>query len=206
MFAKKSYIAASILIVISPIFRTSPACAQSSTPHEYRVKAAFIYQFVNFIDGWKFQNENGDRSIFLGVIGDNPFHDAFEPLKDKQIKNRYVTIKYFKGLSELDIVDETMNRHPDIEEIQKCDIVFICSSEKQYLTNILNSIRYERILTISETEDFLEKGGILNFCVEKNKIRFETNTAGAHREKLNIRSKLLRLAKRILTTDNVEER
>ena len=50
------------------------------------------------------------------------------------------------------------------------------------------------MLTVADTEGFLEAGGIVNFVTEESNIRFEINTAAAKRAKLAIRSKLLRLA------------
>jgi hypothetical protein len=209
MFVKKSYIIVFIILGVGFISRTAPAGKQSTAHHEYRVKAAFMYQFVNFIDGWKFQqgdNKDSNRPIGIGVVGNSPFQDAFEPLKDKQVKGREVTIQYFKGLSEFDGEDEKTGHHPKLEKMKQCDLLFICSSEKHCIDKILDPVRYERVLTIADTPGFIESGGILNFIVEKNKVRFEINTAGAHRAKLEIRSKLLRLAKRVLTTDDVEEK
>jgi hypothetical protein len=209
MSARKSYITAFILLVTGSASLTGPAVAESKASHEYCIKAAFMHQFVNFIDGWKFQqedNQDDDRPILIGVIGDSPFEDAFEPLQHKKAKGRNVTIRYFKGFSQLDDRDDKTNPHSEIENIKQCDVLFICSSEEHYIDNILDPIRHERILTIADTPGFIERGGILNFIVEKNKVCFEINTAGAYRAKLKIRSKLLRLAKRIVTTDNVEDK
>jgi hypothetical protein len=47
-------------------------------------------------------------------------------------------------------------------------------------------------------EDFLKTGGIINFLMEDEKVRFEIHNTAAKRDKLNIRSKLLRLAKRTI--------
>ena len=204
-------ILAACLLILSTVQQTR---AEEVPYEEYEIKAAFMYQFVNFIDGWRFQQKSGEgsgenpdnnRAITIGIIGKNPFQDAFIPLKEKQIKDRKVVVKYFKGLSELNSADEKVTLHPEIDRIKQCDLLFICSSEHQYIEDILNPIRRELILTIADTQDFVESGGVINFIIDKNKVRFEINTAAAHRAKLKIRSKLLRLAKRILENDNVEE-
>jgi hypothetical protein len=203
------------ILSISAVPGALSADTQSETPYEYRIKASFMYQFVNFIDGWKFQKDSegdkgestdSDKPIIIGIIGKNPFRDAFVPLKDKKANNKKVILKYFKGFSEFDEGDEKITLHPDIENIKQCDLLFICSSEKQYIRNILEPIQNERILTVADTQGLLEKGVIINFIVEKNRVRFEVNTAGAGRAKLIIRSKLLRLAKRIIMKDDIEEK
>ena len=190
------------------------AGAEEATYKEHEIKAAYIFKFVNFIDGWRFQQESGEdkekdagkeRSIIIGVIGRNPFRGAFVPYKDKQVKNRKIIVKYYKGYSELNSNDEKVTIHPRIKQIKQCDLLFICSSEKDYIDNILDPIRHERILTISEIPGFLESGGIINFVMERDMVRFEINTAGVNRAKLQIRSKMLRLAKRIITKDDIDE-
>src|SRR4030042_438568 len=200
-----------LLAVICTMPGLSLAGANSASSHEYRIKAAFMFQFVNFVDGWKFQQEagegqgNSEKTIVLGIIGEDPFKDAFKPLMDKTVKDRKITIKHFKGFSKLKSLDKQVTIHPEIEEIKKCDLVFVCPSEQQYFDEILDPLRNESILTIADTQNFLEQGGVINFIIEKSKVRFEINIAGAKRAKMAIRSKLLRLATQIIMDDNVEE-
>jgi hypothetical protein len=188
----------------------STATSDSASSYEYRIKATFIYQFVNFIDGWKFQQEKDDNKdkekiILLGIIGKDPFGDAFKPLADKTSKDRKIKVRRFEGFSKYKSQDDDVTVHPQIDQLKKCDILFVCSSEQKYISIILSPIRNERILTIANTEGFLEKGGIMNFIIEKSKVRFEINTEGARRAKLTIRSKLLRLATRVIMEDEVED-
>ncbi len=192
----------------------SPAAAQSTSNYEYRLKATFMYQFVNFIDGWKFQQEknennnnkeNKEKIILLGIIGKDPFRDAFKPLMEKTVRDRKIKVRRFEGFSKLKSQDENVTVHPKTDQIKKCDLLFVCSSEQQYTNEILDPLRNEKILTIAETEGFLEKGGIINFIIEKSKVHFEINVVGAKRAKLTIRSKLLRLATRVIMEDDVED-
>lgn len=208
-------VAIATLVAACAALFTSPADAQQTPTYEYRVKAAFMFNFIKFIDGWKFQKEasedngndaNSNKPIVIGIIGEDPFKDAFEPLKDRLVKNRKVTIKYLKGFSVLKKQDQQITIHPDIEEIRKCDLIFICSSEEQYIDNILGPIRNESILTVADTQGFLEKGCIINFIIEKHKVYFEFNATSAKRANLTIRSKLLRLAKRVIEKDAGEEK
>ena len=54
------------------------------------------------------------------------------------------------------------------------------------------------VLTVGEIDGFLESGGIINFIMEDEKVRFEINNTSARESELEIRSKLLRLAKRVI--------
>jgi hypothetical protein len=203
------------LLVIYLFSSTSAAASGSQSSYEYRIKATFIYQFVNFIDGWKFEqekdgndknNENKEKTVLLGIIGKDPFGEAFKPLMEKPVRDRKFKIRRFEGFSKLKSQDENVTVHPEIDEIKKCDLIFVCSSERQYIDKILDPISNERILTVADMENFLEQGGIVNFIIEKSKVRFEINVVAAKRAKLTIRSKLLRLATEIIMKDEVEDK
>ena len=70
------------------------------------------------------------------------------------------------------------------------------------LKEIINLVNGYGILTVGETSDMLESGGVVNFLVEKNKVRFEINLTAARDEKLTIRSQLLRLATKVIDEKN----
>jgi YfiR/HmsC-like len=186
--------------------------ADSATDREYRLKAAFLYSFMMFVEGGRFQWKSDDQEpsdpnehVQIGIIGHAPFGNAFEPLKNKKIKNRAVTIKWFKGLAELAETDgRRPQQHPQIEAIRQCHLLFICSSEKAHIDILLSPIRTLGMLTVADMPGFLEAGGMVNFVIEDKKVRFEINSAAAKRARLQIRAKLLRLARRVITHDAFE--
>jgi hypothetical protein len=76
-------------------------------------------------------------------------------------------------------------------------MVFISRSEDKHLPTILASLKTAPVLTIGEADDFLGSGGIIRFCLEGNKVRFEINREAAESAKLRISAKLLLLARNI---------
>lgn len=54
------------------------------------------------------------------------------------------------------------------------------------------------VLTVGERDNFAQDGGMIGFCLEQNKIRFEINLDAAERAKLRISSRLLALAKTVI--------
>jgi len=193
-----------IFVVLALALFAAPIATQakddSAQSREYQIKAAFLYNFIKFVDWPKEKIPDSNEPITIGIIGKNPFDDAFEPIKDKHVKGRGVVIKRFKGFEELKKTGEKdkSGLHPEIDAIRKCHLLFICSSEKQNLPKIISSVKGHSVLTVGETPGFLEAGGIINFLIEQKKIRFEINLTAAKRENLKIRSQLLRLAKRVL--------
>jgi hypothetical protein len=188
-------------------------CAETANDREYHLKAAFLYNFVMFVDGERFKwetkaqdPEDPNDRIQIGIIGKAPFDDAFEALKNKKIRDRSVVVKKFKGLSELaDDEGRYPEQHPQLDAIRQCHVLFICGSERAHIETLLRPLRTAGILTVADSPGFLEAGGMINFVIEQKKVRFEVNTAAAGRAKLQIRAKLLRLAKRVILHDAFEE-
>lgn len=187
---------------------TAPgARADSAQGLEYQVKAAFIYNFIKFVDWPKEKLADSNEPIIIGIVGKDPFGDAFAPVKDKDDKGRKIITKRFKSFQELKKSNENNQGELEqqIEAMRKCHLLFICSSEEENLKEIINAVKNQSVLTIGETKGFLETGGIINFIVEEQKVRFEINAAIARQGKLQIRSQLLRLAKRVIEEKDAEE-
>lgn len=158
------------------------ACAQETPPPEYRVKAAFLWNFAKFIQ-WPTNAFINDAAPFIiGVLGENPFGDDLEnTVRGKQITTRPITVKTCRTAA----------------EARECHLLFISTSETNRLTDIFKSLRGSPILTVGDVEEtgkFTEAGGMINFVFEGNKIRFQINDDAAKAENLNISSKLLSLA------------
>jgi len=196
-------IKACIFVVLALALFAAPISVQaqddSAQNREYQVKAAFLYNFVKFVDWPKEKVADGNEPIIIGVIGKDPFGKAFDPIKKKQVKGKKVVIKRFQDLEESKQSDE------QTALIRKCHLLFICSSEKKKLREIINLVKDDSVLTVGEVKGFLESGGIINFLMEDKKVCFEINNAAAKQTKLKIRSKLLRLAKRIIPEKPSEE-
>lgn len=159
-------------------------CGTSSTyakpkSKEYYVKAAFLLNFVKFIQWPPHVFSDTSSSLTICILGNDPFDEALKTIEDKIVKDNKLVIK--RALS--------------IEDIGECQILFICTSEKKKISGILTKIKDRPILTVAETNNFCQSGGVVNFIVVKNKIRFEINADAAKRTGLKISSKLLKLAK-----------
>jgi hypothetical protein len=183
-----------MVLVLTLVVFVQTARAEPEQSQEYKVKAAFLYNFINFVD-WPEEKPSDEKTITIGIIGSDPFGQAFEPLKNKQAKDKKVLIKRFISLKESKLSSD------QIEAIRKCHLLFVCRSEKEQLKEIINLVQGHRVLTVGDMNGFLESGGMVNFIIEDTRICFEINNTVAKQAKLNIRSKLLRLAKRVIEED-----
>lgn len=181
-----------IVLALALCAAANPVCADSDQNIEYRIKAAFLYNFADFVDWPKDKLVDGNEPIIIGILGKDPFGDAFDPIKNKQVRDKKVIIRRFQSF------DEKKPAEEQIGLIRKCHVLFVCPSEKDKLGKIVHIVEEYGVLTVGDTEGFLEAGGIVNFLIRDNKVCFEINNVAAKQAKLAIRSKLLRLAKRVI--------
>lgn len=203
-------ISAAMLTIAS---RVAVAREDSVMDRECRVKAAFVYNFLKFVEGGRFAPAQGRKNdkpdpndpLVIGVLGIPPSRAALEELNGKHIGNRVVVVRWFKGFKELADGDRKVpERHPDLDRIRACQVLFLCPSEEEFLSRILPDLGASGILSVGDVPRFLEAGGTINLLIEKRKVRFEINLAAAARAKLLIRSSLLRLAVRTIEHDQLE--
>jgi hypothetical protein len=154
---------------------------EDSQPTEYQIKAAFIFNFAKFVEWPPAAFPKASSPIIVGVLGDNPFHDALEKtIRNKTVDEHPVVIREYRSA-----VDVT-----------NCHILFICSSEKARLSQILKQLDGRSVLTVGEMPGFTETGGMINFVLEGTKIRFQINNDAANSAGLKISAKLLGLGLR----------
>lgn len=192
-----------IFILLMEFFIAPAMAADSKQNREQQIKAAFLYNFIKFIDWPEEKMADSNEPIIIGIIGSEDFINAFKPVKNKKIKKRNISVKYFAGFEKLGESEKVDDPQWDqkIKKLKTCHVLFICTCNTVRtgnLTKIIKSLKNSPILTVSETDDFLESGGIINFLMEGKKVRFEINNSAAKQAKLKISSKLLRLARRVV--------
>lgn len=203
MWNIKFYILAVFALMLLAMPIATMAETNSELMREYQIKAAFLYNFINFVDWPKEKMPDNNEPITIGIIGNKDFIKAFDPIKDKKIRGKNIVIKYFKDLKELKKSESgnDSRRKQTIELLKKCHIVFLCTRNSKSIDNsakIIHALKNSPVLTVGEQADFLENGGNISFLVEKKKIRFEINLDSAKRNNLKIRSRLLKLARRVI--------
>jgi len=160
------------------------ASASAQEASEYQVKAAFLYNFAKFVEWPANVGAGSDVPLVIGVLGKDPFgREIDRAVEGKTVNGRRLMIKRFSSL----------------EAYEYCHILFVSSSERNNLPQIIAAVRNSSVLTVSETDRFAHIGGIINFVTIENRIRFEINQAAAERAGLKISSKLLSLGRVVRT-------
>ncbi len=83
----------------------------------------------------------------------------------------------------------------DLKDLKECKILFVGSSERAHIDELMQIVKTLPILTVGETPGFAERGGVIRFVLEDNRVRFEINVDAAHEADLTISSRLLTLAR-----------
>ena len=151
---------------------------------EYQIKAAFLFNFIQFVEWPPTVFKNADDPFRIGVLGQDPFNAALEDTVQGETISKHKII-----------VEHSMQ----VDDLKNCQLIFISKSEKKHVTEILSALDDKPVLTVSEIEGFAERGGGINFYLEGKKVRFEVNPDAAQHDGLKISSQLLSLGKIIET-------
>jgi hypothetical protein len=156
-----------------------PLAVGQEAPSEYQVKAAYLFNFLKFVDWPADAFSDPLAPIIIGIAGDDPFGEALlQIVLGKTVQDRDVIIR----------------RYRPGEDLKGCQILFINASEIKRLPHLLDSLRGSSVLTVSDMDHFIEAGGMIQFKVENNRVRFSIDLQVAERARLKISSKLLAVA------------
>jgi hypothetical protein len=156
------------------------AQASADTSREYEIKAAFLYNFIQFIKWPGSAFPSPDAPFRIGVLGADPFGSALEETVRGETINGH----------RLEIV-----RGFRLEDLQDCQLIFVCRSEGDQVDQILSQLDSRPVLTVSEIDDFARRGGDIDFYLRDEKVRFEINPQAARACGLAISSQLMALGK-----------
>jgi YfiR/HmsC-like len=172
-----------VLLVGLAVALANPAPAQAPTAGEYQLKAAFLFNFAKFVEWPANAFRDTSAPLRICILGQNPFGQELRNItNEKSVNGRKLQ------------VDEIA----DLPLARTCHIVFIASSEKAQLKRTFECLQGTSALTVGDTKDFAEQGGMINFVLEHDRMQFEVNHKAADEAGLKISSKLLSVAKLVI--------
>jgi YfiR/HmsC-like len=145
---------------------------------EYRLKAAFLYNFALFTE-WP---ADTGSTLNLCVYGRDPFGEEIDALQGKPVGARRLVVR----------------RITSSEELTHCQVVFIVNPSGDGIARVLSTLRGATVLTVADAPGAARQGVALNMNVVNNKITFEANLSAARAANLKLSSKLLSLATEVL--------
>ena len=146
---------------------------------EYRVKAAFLYNFAKFVDWPAKAFATPGEAFSICVLGEDPFGRSLDDvIAGRAITGRPVIVR----------------RISDARQTGGCQILFIPSSAGKRAVSNFAATKHSGVLTVGESGSSTSEGLIINFTLEGGKVRFEINLVAAEDERLRFNSRLLSLA------------
>jgi hypothetical protein len=155
---------------------------QKARPEEYQVKAAYLFNFGKFTK-WPATSAPTGEPFAICVLGRDPFGAALDAtISGESIDGRKLIVRRLSGLREITAA---------------CPILFVGASEKSRIKEILAAAQSSGSLTVSDIPEFTSSGGMIQFVIKENKVRFEVNLPPAQKAGLEFSSQLLKVAVRI---------
>jgi hypothetical protein len=164
-----------LAVSLAPAVRSAPTA-------EYRVKAAFLLNFLHFVEWPPGTFASRDAPLVICVLGNDPFGEMLdETVEGESIDERRIVVR----------------RARSVAELPPCQLLFISQSEGGRLQEILQQVGSTTpVLTVSDIDDFVSRGGTIGFFLDRNRIRFEIGLGTAQRRHLKLSSQLLSLGRR----------
>ena len=149
---------------------------------EYEVKAAYLYNFGKFVVWPEKSAPRQGESFEICVLGEDPFGSALDSaVLGETIGGKGVAIK----------------RISKPQDMGNCRVLFISTSEAAGLPEILATLDKASVLTVSDMPQFSQRGGMIEFVLDGNRVRFEVNVTNAEDAGLNLSAALLKVAVRV---------
>ena len=162
------------------VLATSAWCTPDE---ETQVEAAYIYNFVKFVE-WPdgaFASEHDD--LVIGILGRDPFVGALDTIRGTTIRTTTTRDRRIK-----------VAVCPGVDQGRRCQLLFVSRSEEARVGEILVHLGESPVLTVAEIPGFARAGGIIEFAIQGDTVKFKVNLEAARRRNLKLSSQLLGVA------------
>jgi len=169
-----------MLLMQSIVFACLIACTinAGASSADYKLKAAYIYQFTKFANWPETSFNKDDSPIVICVLGDSPFDKTLDGFSSRSSQNRNLNVKYLAAS----------------ENVADCHVVFVSKSLEKNLNKILLMLGRYAVLSVSDIDHFARRGGIIGFVKKRRRIGIEINVAASKKSGMMLSSKLLEVS------------
>jgi hypothetical protein len=173
-------LASCVLLIAPAIYGIASygASTEPARPSQEAVEAAYLYNFTKFVH-WPASAEGTPLAIC--VMGKDPFHGSLQEIVKGQIVNNRLL---------------AFHQITNIAQAQACSLLFIGSGDDE--GRDVRSLEGAPVLTVSDAPNFLERGGMIQFVIKDERVRFSVNLPAARHGGLEISSELLKVALRVV--------
>jgi hypothetical protein len=155
-----------------------PIFAHAATK-EQAVKAGFVYNVTKYVV-WPSRVSN-EEHFNLCVYGDADLGGSLKSLQNKLVLNKPIVLR----------------RWVKSNNLEACHMVFIATNSTDDVSDLLQKISHLPVLTISDSPNFIDNGGMVGLVRNGTRVGFEVNLKAVRAAKLNMSAQLLKLAKSV---------
>lgn len=172
-----------LALLLTILLGGGPSFGQPDRVSENQIKAAYLYQFGSFVEWPPRAFAGPDSALTIGVIGADDIAAELEQVVSKRtVQARQVVVRKLR---------------PG-EPLTRLHVLFVGRAEAARLPAILSAAKDDSLLIVTESDDALSHGSVINFVAVENKIRFDVALRPAERRQLKISSRLLGVARRVV--------
>jgi hypothetical protein len=174
----------SIVLIFGLVLRSTFA---AQAPTEEQVKAVFVFNFTHFVE-WPGKTFSSPAEPFIiGVLGNDSFAARLsEVIEGEKIEQHPLAVRRFRSVAELG----------------ECAVLFIDKTQAPEISALLGTLNHRGTLTVTDADVGAERGVMIQFATENNRIRLRINVEAARLAALTISSKLLRPAEIVTGSGN----
>lgn len=146
---------------------------------EYQLKAAVLVNLAKFVE-WPANAFAGPGApLVIGVVGQDPFGGWLDQATAGQtVAGHPVQVQRLSPTSPL----------------TQAQVLFVSRSEQARLPKVLEAVRGEPRLTVSDAPGFAAQGGMIGLVLREATVRFEVNLPVLQAAGLRLSSKVLKYA------------
>jgi hypothetical protein len=147
---------------------------------ERRVKAAFLYKFLGYADFPPGAFLDGASAVTIGVVGaDDLAAELARAVAGRTINNRPVLVRALR----------------DTEVQTPVHLLFVGGADPARVGRLVRQA--SAMLVVTECEDGLREGSVINFRIIDERVRFDVSLDAAERNGIKLSSRLLTVANRV---------
>jgi hypothetical protein len=153
-----------------------PAGAQAT--NVAALKAAFVYNFVK-LAVWPAEALAPGQPLALCTLGDTAVtHALKQAVGGRAVDGHSLVVHVVQADA----------------PVRACHLLYVGTLDAKAATLLNESVKDASIFTVGDGDTFAEQGGVAQFMVENDRMRFAINVTAAARARLTLSSRLLSLA------------
>jgi hypothetical protein len=158
------------------------APAHADSPLERQVKAAYLYKFASFVEWPEGSFARPDSPLVIAVHGSDPLAAQIEQMVAGRSVNGHAI---------------TVRRVRRGDSLAGVHILYTSGADRAGAADMLATARGQQCLTVSDAEEGLALGSMINFKVADDKLRFEVALRQVNQSQLKISARMLAAAWRV---------